>query len=166
MTTPSNKHAAAVTSQAEHGPAPPIADDPKKDVFVTPAANVPLEDMTEERIEYRDEEGNLLNEEDVKSLEGKVSFSTRYETRTRLVDQFGREIADGAEGEEQGFAGTSADGVDPGTENAKGEGQASPVPPKVAAKDDVSKEKAKVDDVKATPEPESEVGKQTGKDEL
>lgn len=46
----------------------------------------------EERVEYRDQDGNLLNDEQVKALEGKVSFKTRYETRTRLVDSQGNEI--------------------------------------------------------------------------
>ena len=47
----------------------------------------------EERVEYRDQDGNLLDPEQVKELEGKVSFQTRYETRTRLVDAQGNEIA-------------------------------------------------------------------------
>lgn len=47
----------------------------------------------EEKIEYRDQDGNLLDEEQVKSLEGKVSFKTRYETRTRMVDAAGNEIS-------------------------------------------------------------------------
>lgn len=46
----------------------------------------------EERIEYRDQDGNILNEEQVKSLEGKVEFKTRYETRTRMVDADGNEF--------------------------------------------------------------------------
>ena len=46
----------------------------------------------EEKVEYRDQDGNLLDPEQVKSLEGKVSFKTRYETRTRLVDAKGNEI--------------------------------------------------------------------------
>jgi dolichyl-phosphate-mannose-protein mannosyltransferase len=46
----------------------------------------------EEKIEYRDQDGNLLDPEQVKSLEGKVSFKTRYETRTRMVDAQGNEI--------------------------------------------------------------------------
>jgi dolichyl-phosphate-mannose-protein mannosyltransferase len=46
----------------------------------------------EEKVEYRDQDGNLLNEEQVKELEGKVSFKTRYETRTRMVDAAGNEI--------------------------------------------------------------------------
>ncbi len=43
-------------------------------------------------MEYRDQDGNLLNEEQVKALEGKVEFKTRYETRTRVVDAYGNEI--------------------------------------------------------------------------
>jgi dolichyl-phosphate-mannose-protein mannosyltransferase len=46
----------------------------------------------EEKIEYRDQDGNLLDPEQVKSLEGKVSFKTRYETRTRMVDAYGNEV--------------------------------------------------------------------------
>ena len=46
----------------------------------------------EEKVEYRDQDGNLLDPEQVKSLEGKVSFKTRYETRTRMVDAQGNEI--------------------------------------------------------------------------
>jgi len=49
----------------------------------------------EERVEYRDQDGNLLDDEAVKSLQGKVEFKTRYETRTRLVDSLGNEIMDG-----------------------------------------------------------------------
>lgn len=49
----------------------------------------------EERVEYRDQDGNLLNDEQVKELEGKVSFKTRYETRTRLVDAQGNELGGG-----------------------------------------------------------------------
>jgi dolichyl-phosphate-mannose-protein mannosyltransferase len=47
---------------------------------------------TEERVEYRDQDGNLLDEEQVKALEGKVEFKTRYETRTRVVDAQGNEV--------------------------------------------------------------------------
>ena len=47
----------------------------------------------EERVEYRDQNGNLLNEEQVKELEGKVEFKTKYETRTRVVDAEGNEVS-------------------------------------------------------------------------
>ncbi|KAI0476404.1 dolichyl-phosphate-mannose-protein mannosyltransferase 1 [Xylariaceae sp. FL0804] len=46
----------------------------------------------EEKIEYRDQDGNLLNEEQVKELEGKVEFKTKYETRTRVLDANGNEV--------------------------------------------------------------------------
>lgn len=49
----------------------------------------------EERVEYRDQDGHLLNDEQVQSLlaEGKATFQTKYETRTRLVDEHGNEIS-------------------------------------------------------------------------
>ena len=56
----------------------------------------------EQVLEHRDQDGNLLNEEQVKELKGKVSFKTRYETRTRLVDADGNEIV--GDGEEDGEA--------------------------------------------------------------
>ncbi|KAN0072254.1 Dolichyl-phosphate-mannose-protein mannosyltransferase domain containing protein [Elaphomyces granulatus] len=51
----------------------------------------------EERIEYRDQDGNLLDEEQVAALkkDGQVSFQTRYETRTRVVNAEGQEIFNG-----------------------------------------------------------------------
>ena len=47
-----------------------------------------------ERVEYRDEEGNLLPDDLVESLaaEGSVTFKTKYETKTRLVDKDGNEV--------------------------------------------------------------------------
>ena len=48
----------------------------------------------EEKIEYRDQDGNLLDEDEVEALkaEGKAKFETKYETKTRLVDEQGNEI--------------------------------------------------------------------------
>lgn len=50
----------------------------------------------EERIEYRDQDGNLLDAAEVSALaeEGKVTFKTKYETRTRMVDAAGNLIPD------------------------------------------------------------------------
>lgn len=50
----------------------------------------------EQKVEYRDENGNILDDEQVSSLaaEGKVTFKTKYETRTRLVDEAGKEVYD------------------------------------------------------------------------
>lgn len=59
---------------------------------MTPQPQQPQIIGREERVEYRDQEGNLLNEEQVESLkkEGKVSFQTKYETQTRVIDPQGR----------------------------------------------------------------------------
>ena len=122
---------------------------------------IPPGGVTEEKIEYRDEEGNLLDDEQVKALEGKVSFSTRYETRTRLVDEFGREVD---QGDDSSVAGTIPDGVDPMSGNDAGEGEASTKPGKAGVQEDLKKE-ARVNNERMTAEPESEVGKAT-RDEL
>lgn len=88
-------------------PAPPPPADAQKPLVQEPAAVMseapPLLSAAplpagqsvisrEEKIEYRDQDGNLLDPEQVKALEGKVSFKTRYETRTRMVDAQGNEI--------------------------------------------------------------------------
>lgn len=94
-----------------------------------------------EKIKYRDDQGNILNEQQVKELEGKVSFSTKYETKTRLVDELGHEvIQDGAlyeEAEESSFAGTIAEAEEPSTDF---EGKPSGAPPKVNVEADLKKE--------------------------
>jgi len=65
-----------------------------------PAAQKPRVVAQEERVEYRDQDGNILNPEQVKELEGKVEFKTRYETRTRVIDENGNEVqVDVEEGE-------------------------------------------------------------------
>jgi dolichyl-phosphate-mannose-protein mannosyltransferase len=48
----------------------------------------------EEKVEYRDQDGNLLDEAQVQALlaEGKATFETKYETRTKLVDEQGNEV--------------------------------------------------------------------------
>ncbi|KAK4161459.1 glycosyltransferase [Cladorrhinum sp. PSN259] len=102
--------AAAVQTPAASVPAPnaqvPVADGEKAQVpIVNEQAEQPKEQVsgapvapgqpivhTEERVEYRDQDGNLLDEEQVKALEGKVEFKTRYETRTRVIDAEGNEL--------------------------------------------------------------------------
>lgn len=159
-------------TQAAHGPAPPVAEDPQKDIHATTEQAQPIEQLNtpagqapvEEKVEYRDEEGNILNDEQVAALQGKVSFSTRYETRTRLVDQMGNEIEDGLlEGEDEGAA--KPQGVDPATAGRdNGEGEANTAPASNVAGEDVKKEQ-QIQNAEATPEPESDAGKAT-KDEL
>lgn len=74
----------------------------------------------EERIEFRDQDGNILDEEQVKELEGKVEFKTRYETRTRVVDAEGNEVYVDAEGQ-VAPPHPDVEGVDPNTEKMRGE---------------------------------------------
>jgi dolichyl-phosphate-mannose-protein mannosyltransferase len=91
--TPSQEQ---IIAQGDQGQKPLI---PVGDPNVTPRGSegIPSHSLLsrEERVEYRDQDGNLLDEEAVKSLQGKVEFKTRYETRTRLVDAMGNEIIDG-----------------------------------------------------------------------
>lgn len=104
----------------------------------------------EERIEYRDENGRVLDEEEVAALAGKVSFKTRYETRTRVVDGQGNEIYEGLvdshgeeESEAQGVAPPHPDveGRNPETQQAELAG-ASDTPPTIEVKEDQVKEKS------------------------
>ena len=142
--------------------APPPADvkaesqKPPSEAVTSQAPAAPSILSREERIEYRDQNGNLLNEEQAKSLEGKVSFSTRYETKTRIIDSQGKEIGDGQPGAE-GFAPPHPD-VKGEPETPKGavngEGHASPA--SASAEDDLEKEQAINDAKTGTPRPASE----------
>lgn len=109
----------------------------------------------EEKVEYRDQDGNLLNEEQVSSLEGKVSFQTRYETRTRVIDAAGNEIADGPAGAE-GFAPPhpDADRI-PETAADLPENDGREYPATASENDDISKGKL-VEKNKGKPKPGSE----------
>lgn len=128
-----------------------------KDANVTPQ---PLVDdaaiRREEKVEYRDQDGNLLNEEQVSALQGKVSFQTRYETRTRTIDAAGNEIADGAAGAE-GFAPPHPD-VDREPETAAGnpEDDERDYPATASPEDDVGKEKSVEKEGGNKPRPGSE----------
>ena len=68
----------------------------KASEVVTPPQVASSDGAIQEKAEYRDQDGNLLDEEQIKALEGKVSFSTRYETKTRILDALGNEVADEA----------------------------------------------------------------------
>jgi dolichyl-phosphate-mannose-protein mannosyltransferase len=61
---------------------------------VTPKQGEPNVVSREETVEYRDQDGNLLDEAAVQALlaEGKAKFETKYETRTRVVDEAGNEV--------------------------------------------------------------------------
>lgn len=117
----------------------------------------------EERIEFRDENGRVLNDEEVAALAGKVSFKTRYETRTRIVDAQGNEIhealvnARDVDGDApQGVAPPHPDAEGPHKETLeKGEAEASEAPPTVEAAEDQRKEKS-VEGQAKNPKPASE----------
>ena len=96
----------------------------------------------EEKVEYRDQDGNLLNESQVAELQGKVSFSTKYETRTRVVDAGGNEIGDASTGAE-GFAPPHPDvDQEPETAPLQPEDDKRDYPATASPDDAVSKEKS------------------------
>ncbi|KAI0130568.1 glycosyltransferase family 39 protein [Xylariales sp. AK1849] len=108
-------------SPAQEQNAPP----PKNDVGAAGISGAPVFEPQgqkvlgrEERVEYRDQDGNLLDEEQVKALEGKVEFKTRYETRTRVVDASGNEVQ-APEVQEQGWAGQGVAPPHPDVEGAE-----------------------------------------------
>lgn len=103
----------------------------------------------------------MLNEEQVAALEGKVSFSTRYETRTRLVDEAGNEVYDGIVDSGDGPAPPKPEGVDPKTPQGRDAGSAES---STDIEEDLRKEQS-IQDAAATAEPESEPEIKT-KDEL
>jgi len=126
--------------------------------------DVPGAGHTEERVEYRDENGKLLEESEVQALEGKVSFSTRYETRTRVLDADGNQIYE--EVVDDDYAGTLAEAPNPETHGVP-EGKASDKPAQNPVGDDLLKEKiAEKANSERAPEPESPVVKASGRDEL
>ncbi|KAH6887920.1 family 39 glycosyltransferase [Thelonectria olida] len=92
----------------------------------------------EEKIEYRDQDGNLLDPEQVKALEGKVEFKTKYETQTRVVDEAGNEIQapEGGWNEEElvGVAPPHPDVEGANSETVKGKADDKAEPPQ-ASKD-------------------------------
>ncbi|QSZ30854.1 hypothetical protein DSL72_000412 [Monilinia vaccinii-corymbosi] len=93
-------NAAEVPAQDGAGEQKPLMDQekipgvPEGLLSPPPAAPVASHSVVsrEEKVEYRDQDGNMLDPEAAKALEGKVSFKTRYETRTRMVDAQGNEI--------------------------------------------------------------------------
>ncbi|KAI1648828.1 glycosyltransferase family 39 protein [Daldinia loculata] len=105
----------------------------------------------EERVEYRDQDGNILNEEQVKALEGKVEFKTKYETRTRVVDADGNEVE--VPVEELAAAGVApphpdVEGANQETKNLVGD---DPIPQEASSSKDGEKEAER-----SVPKPASE----------
>jgi len=111
----------------------------------------------EEKVEYRDQDGNLLDPEEVKALEGKVEFKTKYETKTRVVDEQGNEVEEPAEGWDQnlgaGVAPPHPDVEGVNSETIKGNVKEAAAPQDAAASKDGEKE---AEEVKAKPASENQ----------
>jgi dolichyl-phosphate-mannose-protein mannosyltransferase len=113
-----------------------LNDDARAGVSGAPARPDQRVIAREEKVEYRDQDGNLLDEEQVKALEGKVEFRTRYETRTRVVDADGNEIPmpEGGWPDDLNEAGVApphpdVDGGDPNTKSKMLGRPDDPIPP-------------------------------------
>ncbi|KAF4896253.1 Dolichyl-phosphate-mannose--protein mannosyltransferase 1 [Colletotrichum viniferum] len=91
--TPAKSEAPAAPAGGQVGQIP-VGEAPKEQPAAAEMSEAPAQKVLsrEERVEYRDQDGNLLDEEQVKALEGKVEFKTKYETRTRVVDASGNEV--------------------------------------------------------------------------
>lgn len=120
----------------------------------------------EEKVEYRDQDGNLLNDEQVHSLEGKVSFQTRYETRTRVIDANGNELEEGPASPvgKEGIAPPHPD-ADRGTSAGEAEDDGKEYPATASPEEDIGKEKSAEKNQKVA-KPASEGVEATRKDEL
>ena len=106
----------------------------------------------EEKVEYRDQDGNLLNEEEVAALAGKVDFQTRYETRTRMIDADGNEIPDGS----AGTAPPHPADREPETAADDPENDGRKLPATASPEDDMAKEKLVQKNNRGKPKPASE----------
>ena len=107
-------------------------------------------------MEFRDQDGNLLNEEQASSLEGKVSFQTRYETRTRLLDELGNEIGNGPVGDESHAPSHPDVDREPETAAEVPEDDGREYPATANPEDDVGKEKSVDRSNSGKPRPASE----------
>ena len=119
----------------------------------------------EEKIEYRDQDGNLLDENQVAELEGKVSFKTRYETRTRVLDADGNEVNDNSAGS-AGTAPPHPADREPETAADQPEDDGREYPATASPEDDLGKEKSVKKNDDGKPRPASEAKDATKKDEL
>lgn len=89
------KQAPVVEQQAAAVPVKEKKEEQQQDKAKVSGAPIPADHRVigqEEKVEYRDQDGNLLDEEQVNALKGKVEFKTKYETRTRVVDENGNEL--------------------------------------------------------------------------
>ncbi|KAF2400471.1 dolichyl-phosphate-mannose-protein mannosyltransferas-like protein 1 [Trichodelitschia bisporula] len=146
-------------------PAPPGVEPLQPDAAVTPQAAgnpIPVAEgpvvAREQRLEYRDEFGNILNEEQVEELKGKVKFETRYETRTRIIDVDGNELYEGPVGsmppEYAPPPHPESEGLNPETGDGQ-EVEVSDYPASADADDDLVKEQM-VEESEVTAEPSAQ----------
>lgn len=139
---------------------PPLSDAPKHSPAPILKGGQSLV-AREEKIEYRDQDGNLLDPEQVKELEGKVSFKTRYETRTRMVDKDGNVINAVDPDEPKTIAPPHPEGIDRETVNIKQNVEESAP----AAQRDISADESKEESVEKSKtgdaKPASEVNEAT-----
>lgn len=130
-------------------PAPPVEKAPevKAQQEAGISGTPPMEQhrviAKEEKVEYRDQDGNLLDPEQVKSLEGKVEFKTKYETQTRVVDEDGNELNPPEGGWPEDLAGVApphpdVEGVN--SETVKGKDEEAVPPQNYQASQDGEKE--------------------------
>lgn len=108
----------------------------------------------EEKVEYRDQDGNLLNEEQVAALAGKVDFQTRYETRTRVIDADGNEIPESS----AGTAPPHPADREPETAADDPENDGRQLPATASPEGDIAKEKLVPKNKDGKPKPASEKG--------
>lgn len=109
----------------------------------------------EESVEYRDQDGNLLDEEQVKALEGKVEFRTKYETRTRVLDAAGNQIdVIGEEGSGAGVAPPHPDVEGANSETKQNRGAEEPLKEASSSKD--GEKEAEKEAKHSIPKPASE----------
>ena len=158
------------SAQQTDGPAIPSSQQVAPAEQVTPQAAVENAQVKkEEKVEYRDQDGNLLDEAHVEALRGKVSFNTKYETRTRVVDADGNDVDEGpAGGVEGGFAPPHPD-VErlPSTGKDDNDDDGREYPATASPEEDVGKEKSVDKENKGKPKPGSEGNQATPKkDEL
>ena len=103
----------------------------------------------------------------MEELKGKVSFETKYETSTRVLDAAGNEVKELPPAGGEGHAPPHPD-VDRQPETVKGEPQddSQEVPATASPDEDIRKERSVGDSKRRKPKPGSEGNAATGKDEL
>jgi len=154
--------------QPTEAPAVPAGGQQKPPPQEHVTSKAPLQEAAvqmEEKIEYRDQDGNLLDEAQVADLEGKVSFKTRYETRTRVLDAEGNEIDDGSAGS-AGTAPPHPADREPETAADQPEDDGREYPATASPEDDLGKEKSVKKNDDGKPRPASEASDATKMDEL